>query len=1146
MKILNLYFKNINSLEGESRIHFDKAPIADGGVFAITGPNGSGKSSILDAITLGLYGETFRFNRPAEHVMTKETAESFAEVEFALADNKYRASWQVTRSDGNAAGELSAPKMQLLLLNGTEQVLENTPQKVREKMAELTGMDFHKFSKSMVLAQGDFAAFLNALDSERMDILEKISGSDIYQDYARQAEEKYNQTQTQLQQLEQDLSATPVMDDASREASEHDLSDFIEQQAELEIEQNEIQLLLSWVQTIDSLEKENDNLGKQQQQTSTELEQTQQTLELIDASESVLAFEDELTAFDNKTAEVQQSKKTLDSFRSEAQMLQQQLKSANFDESSTLTTLTASQLKENTDKLTLKLSELKLSLPREAALLQSLDQQKQQQSSALAEAEAWLQEHAIDKTLVEDFPEIEKLTQLRSQLVELSSKLSADLKWSKNITQALTSKKAEIDSITVKNTQLTEKITENETSFKALVKDSSIEELQEMLEEQKERVLNFQELHDLASVNSKLSKKGIFNFLFARNDLKEEAELNKELNRLQLEIAREKNIVSTLEAAVFNEALLRKMQDDRQYLVDGKPCPLCGALEHPYAKHAPAASNSRQVLADQKKKVRELTAEENSINRQITTVQQHSEKNEQKDDKLKNVRSQWNALANKLNTLSLELTIDNLSLMKDLVAAEKDELSNLTKLEKQARKLQVSIEQAQDSIAANNVTLDRVSKELATVTAEWEGRPQESVEMEKTYTQTVEQEKALSEKIEKQLSVLGESMPKKKKEQAFFAQLNSRKQQYQKKQLEQQTLAEEIKSLSEKISICSQSIETLEKNIQQYSDTAQQEEVASLHLALVEKQKLIADKEKAFAQQEAELNSIKKSLQDKIKGTVTSDLTALRETLALIHKKAEIQQNQLSLSEKIIALNNKQQEIQSKLESEKANALTQQSEYDLTGQQSVIKRKLDITKQEVTTLQNKLAKQSSMQQKQEQVLAKIAEQKRELEKCEADKQLINAENGIHFRRKVQQIISDKLMSQTNQVLEKISGRYYLRKVESEHGLAIEIEDTKQHNVRRLPKTLSGGESFIVSLALALGLAEMSNNGHALDSLFLDEGFGNLDAESLYLVMTTLESLQTHGKVVGVISHVDGVQKRIKTQIEMIKKPNGLSALKMVS
>ncbi|NBV74970.1 MAG: hypothetical protein EBR59_03095, partial [Methylococcaceae bacterium] len=71
MRILNLSFQNINSLAGEGRIDFDQGPIAESGVFAITGPNGSGKTSILDVITLALYGETFRFSKPAEHVISK-------------------------------------------------------------------------------------------------------------------------------------------------------------------------------------------------------------------------------------------------------------------------------------------------------------------------------------------------------------------------------------------------------------------------------------------------------------------------------------------------------------------------------------------------------------------------------------------------------------------------------------------------------------------------------------------------------------------------------------------------------------------------------------------------------------------------------------------------------------------------------------------------------------------------------------------------------------------------------------------------------------------------------------------------------------------------------------------------------------------
>ncbi len=1148
MKILNLYFKNINSLEGESRIHFDKAPIAEGGVFAITGPNGSGKSSILDAITLGLYGETFRFDRPAEHVMTKSTAESFAEVEFSLDDDQYRASWRVVRADGNTSGELQSPEMKLVQLNGSEKVLEESTQKVRDRMNELTGMDFHKFSKSMVLAQGDFAAFLNALDSERMDILEKISGFDIYDDYSRQAEEKSAQAQEQLQRLEQDLNATPVLDEVAREAREHDLADFKEQLTELETEQSEVQRQLAWVQNIASLEKQGEALGKQLQQLKSEQGETLLSLDKIESAQGMLALEEEMSALDSKAETVQQSKKTLDSYREEVEMLQQQLKSRNFDENTLTSTQSLSQQKESIDQLTQKLTDLKFALPKETALLQSLKQQKEQKNIALNQIKSWLEEHDKDKSLLEKFPEIETLKKARDELAELEKKQQSNSKWAKKTTASIAKKKSEVEALAAKNKSLKSKISENEQVLQNISEGKSLQELQEMLSDQQERVINFQELFDLATVNSKLGKRNIFSSLFSsKNEGKEEKLLAKEHDLLQLEIGREKNIIATLEAAVANEALLKKMEPYRQHLVDGKPCPLCGALEHPYSKHQIALSNSKQVLKEQKKKINALLADEKTLNRQIVLAKKQAVNDSQKDEKLQNMRSKWTAIANRLNVLTTELDIDNLSLMKDLLKAEKKQLSNISNLLKQVIKLQKTVEQAHEFIATNEAALERATKEAEALTAEWDNRPKETIETEKAYSQAVEQEKALSEKVKAQLELLGEKMPEKAKEEAvLFKQLNNRKQEYQKQSLHQKILAEEIHPLNEKIIVCSEKIDTFNKDIQQYSDTIQQQEVAGLHLSLTEKQKMIAEKETAFAQQETELSALKQTVQDKVKETGAIDLTAAREAVALAHRQPEMQQKHQQLSEKAGALSDRQEQLKSELESEQALAVTQQTEYDLTGQQGAVKRKLDIAKQEVLTLQNKLDKQDAMRQKQGEILSRIADQEKQLEACEADTKLMSAENGIHFRRKVQKVISDRLMTKTNQVLEKISGRYYLRKAESEHGLALEIEDTKQHNVRRLPKTLSGGESFIVSLALALGLAEMSQNGHAVDSLFLDEGFGNLDAESLYLVMTTLESLKTHGKSVGVISHVEGVRKRIKTQIEMIKKPNGLSALKIVS
>lgn len=1151
MKILNIFFKNINSLEGESRIRFDQPPIVDGGVFAITGPNGSGKSSVLDVITLGLYGETFRFDRPADHVMTKLTTESFAEVEFSLGTDKFRSSWHVERENGNSTGELTTPKMKLLQLNGSEQILEDNAQKVRERMTELTGMDFHKFCKSMVLAQGDFAAFLNALDNERMDILEKISGADIYADYKNLAEEKNAQAQVQLQHLEQDLAAIPVMDEATKEASEHDLADFEQQHAEFTQEQQEIQQQLAWIQNSADLKKQLTTLNNKQQQAKSKIEENQKNLARIESSQDSKQFQDELTAVDNKTEQAEQSKKTLDSYRNELEILQKQLKSSHFDDNFENQGKTLSEQKSSIDALKLKFSELKSDLPKESHLLESLNQQVEEKKSVQTSTLAWLEEHASEQCLMDSFPETNQLIKLRAELVELGKKQKAHTQQSKISNDTFSKKKSKISSLQKKNIELKAQIKSGENLLETMAEGKSAEDLLDMQSEQQQRVFDFQELLDLAGVNAKLGKKGFFGQLFkARTTDKTVKQLKADAEQLQLQVGKEKNVVTTLEQAVENEKLLKKMQVDRQHLVNGKPCPLCGSLKHPYSKNQPADTNSKRVLSDQKKKIRALLAESSSLSKQITATAEKNVNAEKKDEKLLQNNSKWNRLANRLNVVNMDFNIDNLSAMKDLLKTEKTELANITRLLKKYSSQQNALTEADSTIELNETTLERLNQETETLNTEKNTTtPQESESLEYAYSQCQAQEKALSKKVLDQLDSLGEKMPTKgkAKSDALFERLNVRKQEYQMRVVRKKAIAEEIQALQEKIAICSDKIGKINLDIQHSEQQVQQEEMAGLHLSLIEKQKLIAEKEKEFAQQQTEMSSLDQSLLDKIKDSDQSDISVLRETLTLIQRQPEIQQNQQQLTQGISEITNKLEAIQAQVVAEEAEARElSKTEEELLLEQKSIEEKLTIVTQEIETFQSKLNKQEDLQIKYEQVMSKLIIQQTEIEACEADMKLISDQNALQFRRKVQQLMVDKLLSKTNQILEKISGRYYVRKKNTDHGLALEIEDTKQNNVRRLPKTLSGGESFIVSLALALGLAEMASNDHAVDSLFLDEGFGNLDAESLYLALTTLESLKTHGKVVGIISHVEGVRKRIKTHIEMIKKPNGLSAIKMVS
>lgn len=152
----------------------------------------------------------FVFDGPSGHVMTKHTSECFAEIEFFLGGEKYQSSWHVQREDGDPEGDLMAPEMRLIRLKDGE-VLANTSHEVNARMTEITGMNFRNFTRSIMLAQGDFAAFLNALDSERMDILEKIISNDIYADYKKEVIDNAENAQKELDLLTQELAAIQLM-----------------------------------------------------------------------------------------------------------------------------------------------------------------------------------------------------------------------------------------------------------------------------------------------------------------------------------------------------------------------------------------------------------------------------------------------------------------------------------------------------------------------------------------------------------------------------------------------------------------------------------------------------------------------------------------------------------------------------------------------------------------------------------------------------------------------------------------------------------------------------------------------------------------------------------------------------------------------
>ncbi|CAA6824071.1 MAG: Exonuclease SbcC, partial [uncultured Sulfurovum sp.] len=176
----------------------------------------------------------------------------------------------------------------------------------------------------------------------------------------------------------------------------------------------------------------------------------------------------------------------------------------------------------------------------------------------------------------------------------------------------------------------------------------------------------------------------------------------------------------------------------------------------------------------------------------------------------------------------------------------------------------------------------------------------------------------------------------------------------------------------------------------------------------------------------------------------------------------------------------------------------------------------------------------------------VLEQKKEAFKVWVKlNEMIGSANGDKFAKFAQGITLDQLIYLANQHLKILSSRYELqRSLDSNKLLEIEVIDGFQGDVRRPVSTLSGGESFIVSLALALGLSALASQKISIDSLFLDEGFGTLDSDSLEMALTALNALQSSGKMVGVISHVEALKERIGLQIRVVPKGDGTSFLDM--